>query len=369
MIFGFGIRSVTLEPTILKINYPLYTDGPWYVSVSTLSSKTWYILDYDWLPRLSIIIKRTGQAVIDGKIFWIGSEKFYNDDGISNKIYLIVLFDLVTRQFHVQDMPEQIGVREFLPSYYISQLGDSLIISGSFDFEVYRIIYAWALDFQDGFISSCSLLFTIPYPTGHFLKLLGFSNDNEPIVEAEIVHTQGAADSSTTVENLSDDVIYSFFSSQPSIPQLDNEDLQQIHSNDLEKMDLRWNIAVLTMRARRFLKNTGRKLDMAKKEIIRAPKNQDSRNREPIRRTVPVGATTSNALVSQCDGLRYDWSDQVEEGYNVVPPPYTGNFMPPKSNLVYPSLDDFVDVNESVSKSIVEKPTVESNKPKTVRKE
>ncbi|GKC26227.1 hypothetical protein Tco_1033521, partial [Tanacetum coccineum] len=35
--------------------------------------------------------------------------------------------------------------------------------------------------------------------------------------------TQGAADNLTTVENLSDAVIYSFFASQPSIPQLDNE--------------------------------------------------------------------------------------------------------------------------------------------------
>nr|GEU94355.1 hypothetical protein [Tanacetum cinerariifolium] len=49
-----------------------------------------------------------------------------------------------------------------------------------------------------------------------------------------IVSTQGAADSSTTVENLSDAVIYSFFASKPSIPQLDNEDLQQIHPYDLE---------------------------------------------------------------------------------------------------------------------------------------
>ncbi|GKB97446.1 hypothetical protein Tco_0983583, partial [Tanacetum coccineum] len=47
--------------------------------------------------------------------------------------------------------------------------------------------------------------------------------------------------------------------------------------------------------------------------------------------------------------------------YNAVPPPYIGNFMPPKFDLVYPSLDDFVDMNESVSKSIVEKPTVETN--------
>nr|GFA67773.1 hypothetical protein [Tanacetum cinerariifolium] len=56
---------------------------------------------------------------------------------------------------------------------------------------------------------------------------------------------------------------------------------------------------------------------------------------------------------------------KIRLGYNTVPPPYTGNFMPPKPNIVYPSLDDFVDVNESV----VEKPTVESNEPKIVRKE
>ncbi|GKC56553.1 hypothetical protein Tco_1084151 [Tanacetum coccineum] len=56
-------------------------------------------------------------------------------------------------------------------------------------------------------------------------------------------------------------------------------------------------------------------------------------------------------------------------GYNVVPPPYTRNFMPPKSDLVYPSLDDFVDVNESASESVVEKPTIETNEPKTARKE
>ncbi|GJQ91983.1 hypothetical protein Tco_0003122 [Tanacetum coccineum] len=56
-------------------------------------------------------------------------------------------------------------------------------------------------------------------------------------------------------------------------------------------------------------------------------------------------------------------------GYNVFPPPYTRNFMPPKPDLVYPSLDDFVKVNESVSKSVVEKSTVETNEPKTTRKE
>ncbi|GJZ59547.1 hypothetical protein Tco_0615363 [Tanacetum coccineum] len=48
----------------------------------------------------------------------------------------------------------------------------------------------------------------------------------------------------------------------------DNEDLQQINPDDLEEMDLWWNIAILTISARIFLKNTRRKLDMANKERI-----------------------------------------------------------------------------------------------------
>ncbi|GJU75765.1 hypothetical protein Tco_1272835 [Tanacetum coccineum] len=56
-------------------------------------------------------------------------------------------------------------------------------------------------------------------------------------------------------------------------------------------------------------------------------------------------------------------------GNNDVPPPYTENFMPLKSDLIYPSLDDFVNVNESVSESVVEKSTVETNEPKEIRKE
>ncbi|GKF33744.1 hypothetical protein Tco_0106944 [Tanacetum coccineum] len=43
--------------------------------------------------------------------------------------------------------------------------------------------------------------------------------------------------------------------------------------------------------------------------------------------------------------------------------------MPPKPDSVYPSLDDFVDMNESVSESIVEKPIVNTNEPNTARKE
>ncbi|GKA09991.1 hypothetical protein Tco_0689424 [Tanacetum coccineum] len=51
-----------------------------------------------------------------------------------------------------EDMPEHVRVGEFSPPYYISQLGDSLIISRSFDFGDCRIIYAWALEVKGGFV-------------------------------------------------------------------------------------------------------------------------------------------------------------------------------------------------------------------------
>nr|GEW77132.1 putative ribonuclease H-like domain-containing protein [Tanacetum cinerariifolium] len=96
------------------------------------------------------------------------------------------------------------------------------------------------------------------------------------------------------VDSLSNIVIYSFFASQSSSPQLDNKDLKQIDVDDLKEMDLRWKMAMLTMRS---------------------PKDsRRSSAAEPQRKTVPVETSTSNALVSQYDGTgSYDGSYQVEE--------------------------------------------------------
>nr|GFC71509.1 hypothetical protein [Tanacetum cinerariifolium] len=93
-----------------------------------------------------------------------------------------------------------------------------------------------------------------------------------------------------------------------------------------------------TIRARRFLKNTGRKLNLNRNEIVvfdktkvkcynfhkrghfarecRAPRAQDNRNRESTRRNVLVETTNSSALVSYDGPGGYDWSDQAEERPN-----------------------------------------------------
>ncbi|GKB06877.1 ribonuclease H-like domain-containing protein [Tanacetum coccineum] len=125
---------------------------------------------------------------------------------------------------------------------------------------------------------------------------------------------------STNIDNLSDVVICSFFAS----PQLAHEDLQQIHPDDIKEMDLRWKMAMLTIRARRFLMNTGRKLTVNGNETIgfdkskvecyncnkrghfakecRALRNQDNKNKKSSRRSIHVETSTYTALVS-CDGL------------------------------------------------------------------
>ncbi|GKA79198.1 ribonuclease H-like domain-containing protein [Tanacetum coccineum] len=200
------------------------------------------------------------------------------------------------------------------------------------------------------------------------------SSTNEAVNTAHGVSTastQVNAANFTNIDNLSDAIICAFFASQPNSPQLVHEDLQQIHPDDMEEMDLRWQMAMLTMRARRFLKNTGRKLTVNGNETIgfdkskvecynchkrghfarecKALRNQDNKNKESSRRSVPVETSTSIALVS-CDGLgRYDWSDQAKEGPNYALMSYSSSS--PDSEIGLESVEEKLEVykaNESI---------------------
>ncbi|GJZ23159.1 hypothetical protein Tco_0560618, partial [Tanacetum coccineum] len=116
-----------------------------------------------------------------------------------------------------------------------------------------------------------------------FISSENTSSTNEAVNTAHEVSTansQGQASSSS----YTDDVMFSFFINQSNSQQLDNEALEQIDTDDLEEMDLKWS-----------------------------PRNQRNRNGDVPRIIVPV-KTPANALVVQDGICGYDWSYQDEEG-------------------------------------------------------
>ncbi|GKC84355.1 hypothetical protein Tco_1140072, partial [Tanacetum coccineum] len=90
------------------------------------------------------------------------------------------------------------------------------------------------------------------------------NNTNEvdiSIYGVSATHTQVNDVNSIARDNLTDAMICAFLASQPNSPQLAREDLEQIDTDDLEEMDLHWEMAMLTIKARRFINRTRRKLN------------------------------------------------------------------------------------------------------------
>nr|GEU50728.1 putative ribonuclease H-like domain-containing protein [Tanacetum cinerariifolium] len=69
-----------------------------------------------------------------------------------------------------------------------------------------------------------------------------------------------STDSTTDSVSAAASVSTTYVKFQSTSPQFDNEDLKQIDVYDLEEIDLIWHMAMLTIRARRFLQKTGRNL-------------------------------------------------------------------------------------------------------------
>ncbi|GJU16025.1 ribonuclease H-like domain-containing protein [Tanacetum coccineum] len=130
--------------------------------------------------------------------------------------------------------------------------------------------------------------------------------NNLKIYEQEITGSTSTSNgvNSTSLDNLCDAVICAFLASQPNSPQLAQEDLEQLHPGDLEEMDLQWEMTMLIIRARRFIKRTDKKLDINGQRVGFDKSKVECYNLE---------TPTQNALIAQ-DGIGgYDWSYQAKE--------------------------------------------------------
>ncbi|GJZ48308.1 hypothetical protein Tco_0602140, partial [Tanacetum coccineum] len=207
------------------------------------------------------------------------------------------------------------------------------------------------------------------------------------------------------------DVAYSFLAKPTTSPQLENEDFQQMDEDDLKELDLRWQVAMLTVRVKKSGRNQGRRY-----------------YGDNGRSNAPTNESSSQALVAQ-DGLGgYDWSNDFEvepvnyaliaissssslsssdklekvvkerdelkdkiakweessknldeilnsqmsardktdntpendrfskNGYKAVPPPITGNFLTPRADISFTGLDEY-----AIRNKIIESQTTELN--------
>ncbi|KAI3685095.1 hypothetical protein L6452_34328 [Arctium lappa] len=166
-------------------------------------------------------------------------------------------------------------------------------------------------------------------PTGyiHNVALLSASTDTTANHEAV------SAASGVNSEKGTETVFEAFLSSHCN-NSLINDDLEQLHPDDLEEMDIKWQMAMLSMRVKKFIKRAGRNnfsqrrkdgagFDKTKVECYKCHMKghfarecrsgvQNNNHQQSQNGGYNQNKNSAQALVSQ-QGMGFDWSDQAEE--------------------------------------------------------
>ncbi|GJV23360.1 putative ribonuclease H-like domain-containing protein [Tanacetum coccineum] len=167
-----------------------------------------------------------------------------------------------------------------------------------------------------------------------------FTNDvntAKPAYEVSTVSPNvNTASPQVSTDNFSNNVVCAFMVENPNGSNLLQQDLEQIHEDDLEAMDLKWQLSLLSMREKRE---------------CRAPRNKDGQFRyQDNTRKQGNNEDTSSKEMLAVDGVGFDWSDMATEQV--------------QTNMALMTFSDS-EVEENLHIGFLEnKPMIEGNGPK-----
>nr|GFB62943.1 hypothetical protein [Tanacetum cinerariifolium] len=139
---------------------------------------------------------------------------------------------------------------------------------------------------------------------------------------------------SVNVATISQDTASTFIASQSNGSQIKFEDINQIDEDDIEEIDIKWNMALLSIRADKFWKRTGKKISIQGSDVAgfdkskvvcfnchkmghfarecRAPRSQERGRKESYRQGSKAEEKSSKALMA-IDEMGWDWSYMANE--------------------------------------------------------